>query len=188
MSENEKLNDLEQDVVEETAADDALNEDGEYDAPEMTADELADLLIKLGKEKQAEEERYIRLQADFDNYRKRTQREKEELVLQANSELFKLLLPVIDNIVRAGNMSVDAPSESVIAGIKMILKQLAAIMGASGIEPIDALGKEFDPRYHDAVMQEDAGEENSGKVIEELQKGYMMSGKLLRPSMVKVGK
>ena len=193
--ENENYNEFSQNLNEQSDIEaenaELVEEEKELateDAPEMSAEELADLLIKMGKEKEASEERCIRLQADFDNYRKRTAREKEDVIKQANSELFKLLLPIIDNLERAANQPESTPAPAVIEGVKKILKQFTVVMAVNVVEPVEALGKDFDPNIHEAVMQEDAGPENSGKVIEELQRGYTMCGKLLRPSMVKVGK
>lgn len=170
---NEQEQGFEEEAVEET--------------PEMSAEELAQLLIKMGKEKEESEQRYLRLQADFDNYRKRTQREKDDIVANANFDLFKLLLPIIDNLERATQVSDDTDAASIKEGIQKIIKQFCVLMAVSNVEIVKTLGEEFDPQVHDAIMREAAGEDMSGKVTGELQKGYTMNGKLLRAAMVKVG-
>ena len=161
----------------------------EKDYTDCDEAQLAELLLQMGKEKESLEEQLLRLQADFDNFRKRTRQEKETLVALANAELVKVLLPVVDNLSRGINFGQgDASSkEAFVEGMQMILRQLTSLLATAGLEEIEAMGKDFDPNFHEAVMQESAGEENCGKVTAELQKGYLFGGRLLRPVMVKVG-
>ena len=156
-----------------------------------TIEEVLALLRErlYAKEAQVEEllGRLQRLQADFENYRRRTQREKEETVKTAAASLVETLLPVMDNFQRAAQVR-GGDEESFRKGIEMILKQLEKSLGDAGMEAIDAVGHQFDPNFHQAVLmvEEDSYEDNT--VIEELQKGYIFGGKVLRPSMVKVSR
>lgn len=148
--------------------------------------ELLEEQLRL-KESQMEEmiSRFQRLQADFENFRKRTQKEKEEMRDTAAAALVEALLPVFDNFDRA----VNAPASDDLSfreGVKMIFKQFQQVLADAGLEPIECVGTIFDPNFQQAVFraEDDSLEENT--VIEELQKGFMFGGKVLRPAMVKV--
>lgn len=130
-----------------------------------------------------------RLAADFDNFRRRQNQEKEDLAKYAYEKLFVDILPVLDNFERALNLSKDAKDiSSIISGIEMIQKQLLDIMSRNGLEIIKALGNPFDPNFHEAVQQIVDDEKESETVINELQKGYLLNGRVIRPSMVVVSK
>jgi molecular chaperone GrpE len=125
------------------------------------------------------------LQADFDNFRKRSLKEREDVVKLANSLLIQALLPVLDNFERALNALPESGGRE---GVQLIQRQLLEALDAAGLTPIEALGADFDPQLHEAVLQSEAGPEQQGKVLGEAQKGYLLNGKLLRPSMVQVGR
>lgn len=129
-----------------------------------------------------EDEEYLeqiqRLQAEFENFRKRTEKEKQEILKNANEELIAKLLEVLDSFELALKHTEDK-------GINMIYSELYSILKKEGLEPIDAEGK-FDPKIHEALIQEE-GKEN-GQITEELQKGYELNGKLIRASKVKITK
>lgn len=130
-----------------------------------------------------------RLQADFDNYRKRTQKEKEELIKYASERIVSDLLPVLDNFERA--ISAAQSSEDFKAfsqGVEMIHRQMQNMLTKEGLKAIDAVGQPFDPNLHEAVLQVDAEDQPENTVVEELQKGYYLKEKVLRPSMVKVSR
>ncbi len=146
--------------------------------------ELNKNMCRLNEEKQELEQKFVRLQADFDNFRRRKARESEEQIKNAAANLMASLLPVLDNFQRAVAAMGDSPDKE---GVALIQKQLQSVLEQSGLTLIEALGEDFDPNIHEAVMQTDAGEENRGKVVMEIQKGYMLNGKLLRASMVQVG-
>lgn len=143
------------------------------------------------KEKKAEPEdedlntKYLRLMADFQNYKRRTEKEKSDIYAYANEKIIGELLDVIDNFDRALAQT-DNASDSFVCGMNMIFKQFTDVLKKSGLEEIEALGLDFDPNFHNAVMTEDTDEYESGKVSEVLQKGYMLNKKVVRPSMVKV--
>ncbi len=132
-------------------------------------------------------EQYLLAVADFDNFRKRMEREREEIVCFANEKLIGDLLPVLDNLERALSADLDkAGKEGVIEGVRMVAAQLHSILQSCGLEPVAALGGTFDPQHHEAVGVLPSGEHEEGTVIAELQKGYKLRGRILRPSMVHV--
>ncbi len=141
-------------------------------------------------EKQEKAERYLanwqRAQADFSNFKKRSEQEKAETTRFANAMLVTGLLPILDDFERAlDSASAKLAGLTWIDGIRLIHRKLQGILEMHGLSQIEALGQEFDPMVHEAVLHEE-GEE--GKVIEELQKGYKLHDRVLRPAMVKVGK
>ncbi|MDD2497535.1 MAG: nucleotide exchange factor GrpE [Desulfitobacteriaceae bacterium] len=130
-----------------------------------------------------------RLQADFDNYRRRTRLEKEELIKYAAEGVVSSLLPVVDNFERAlASADNGGEAKNFIQGMEMIFRQLIQVLSQEGLAPVQALGNPFDPTLHEAVMQVEKENTESNIVIEEIQKGYTLKGKLIRPSMVKVAK
>lgn len=130
-----------------------------------------------------------RLQADFENFRRRTRLEKEELVKYAAEGIVSSLLPVVDNFERAlASADSGGEAKNFMQGMEMILRQLIQVLSQEGLAPVQALGNPFDPTLHEAVMQVEQENTESNIVIEEIQKGYTLKGKLIRPSMVKVAK
>lgn len=145
---------------------------------------------ELEKHKQLAEEnyqRYLRAQADFDNYRRRTMKEKEEFAKYASQKLIEQMLPVVDNFERALATSKDSKDYDALAkGIDMIFRQLDQVLAAEGLKPMESVGTPFNPEFHQAIMQVESEEHEEGIVVEEVQKGYMLKDKVLRPAMVKV--
>lgn len=140
------------------------------------------------KEKKEPEEdessRYMRLMADFQNYKKRVEKEKSDIYSYANEKLTTELLAVLDNFERA--LEHDGEDRSFKEGMEMIFKQLFDVLEKAGLKEIPALGEEFDPNFHNAVMNEETDEYESGTVSGVMQKGYTLNGKVIRPSMVRV--
>jgi len=133
------------------------------------------------------QQRYLRLQADFDNYRKRARREQEEMTRLAGARLISGLLPVIDNLERALAAAGEAEKETLAAGVEMTWRHLMTTLAEEGLQPVAALGQPFNPALHEAVAREEtAAPEKVNLVVEELRRGYTLHGKLLRPAMVKV--
>lgn len=126
-----------------------------------------------------------RLQADFANYRKRVSAEQNRLKDQVLAEFVKEFLPVVDNLERAVSAK-DASSESLEQGVRMTMKGIEELFQRLGITPIEALGQQFDPRFHEAMLQVESEEHANNEIVEELQKGYIYQDRLLRPSLVKV--
>lgn len=161
------------------------------DENELSAEEedVASLKKALAEE-QARAEGYLaswqRAQADFVNYKRRTEQERNEMVMLASATLMLNLLPVLDDLERAlDNVSEKLSGLTWVDGIALIYRKLKVTLEGNGLSEIKALGETFDPNFHEAALYVD-GEE--GKVIEELQKGYMLHDRVLRPAMVKVGK
>lgn len=150
----------------------------------------AENTAEAAKDKDPEEEalqtKYLRLMADFQNFKRRTEKEKSDIYAFANEKLVKELLDVIDNFERALAVGVGEGGEKFSEGMEMILKQLLGVLEKAGASEIKALGEDFDPNFHNAVMTEDSSEYESGKVTAVLQKGYTLNGRVVRPSMVKV--
>lgn len=162
------------------------------EAGEQAQDGDDPALVELqGLRKQAEEsqERYLRTQADFDNFRRRSRLEKEDFAKYASSKLVEQLLPVLDNFERAIAASKDSKDlDSLLKGIEMIQRQMGQVLEQEGLKPLDSIGQLFNPEFHQAIMQVDSDEHEEGTIVEELQKGYAFKDKVLRPAMVKVTK
>lgn len=160
-------------------------------SPESSG-EVAELRQKLEeKTKEAEENyaRLLRLAADMENLKKRQERERAELLQFANEHLVKELLPVVDNLERAldHGRQLQAP-KALLDGIEMVHHGFVKALDRFGVTAHDSLGQQFDPAFHNAMMQEAAPEAPDGSVIKELQKGYLMHQRLLRPAMVVVAR
>jgi len=150
---------------------------------------LSEELDRVQVELEDTKDKFLRGLADFDNYRKRVTRERAQLTKCANEDLIKRLLDVVDNIERA----LDAASESedfegFKKGMELIYDHLKGILTKEGLCPIVCLGEPFDPNYHEAVMALEKEGHESDKVVEEVQKGYMLDGRVIRPSKVVVSK
>ncbi|NOY78436.1 MAG: nucleotide exchange factor GrpE [Calditrichaeota bacterium] len=126
-----------------------------------------------------------RLKAEFDNYRKRVQKEREEVYDYVRGDVFKTLLPILDDMERLLNS--DASEQSLRQGMEMIYKNLLSTLQAHGLESFSDEGSTFDPNVHEAVSVEETGDHMDGKVLDTWLKGYRYKGKLLRPAKVKVG-
>ena len=157
------------------------------------ADPLKELEEKLkNTELEAKQtyDRFLRVSAEFDNFKKRSAREMSEFRKYANESLISEMLTVVDNIERAiSTSSSDNQANScIIEGVSLTLKEILRVFDNFGVKPIESLCKTFDPNFHQAVMQEESEEHPDNTVIAELQKGYMIHDRLLRPSMVVVSK
>lgn len=130
--------------------------------------------------------RYLRLQADFQNFKRRSEEEQKNTVRYANERLILQLLDVVDNFERA--LATEKEHDSFFLGMEMIHSQLREILEKNGVEVILADGEAFDPNLHHAVLTEESADVDEGHVIETLQTGYKLNGKLIRPAMVKVAK
>jgi molecular chaperone GrpE len=163
----------------------AENEEQQSVAPGNGGGEATtEQIDKLKQERDDLYDRLIRKQAEFENFRKRMERERAEFAQFASSELMKELLNALDSFELAiRNASGD---ESILKGLELIYKQLQDILARFGLKPVEAKGKEFDPNYHQAVATEYTDDVDENTVIEELRKGYLLHGRLLRPAMVSV--
>ncbi len=152
------------------------------DAAESDSDKDSD----QGKESTEEDQndKYVRLMADFQNYKRRVEKEKSEIYDYANEKILSELLTVLDNFERA--LAQECADEAFGKGMEMIFKQFREVLEKSGLEEIEAQGKDFDPNFHHAVMNDSNEDYASGQVTGVLQKGYTLHGKVVRPAMVKV--
>ena len=146
---------------------------------EASADASAD--AAEGDDMQA---KYVRLMAEFQNYKKRTAKEKEDIYAFGAEKVMLSLMEVLDNFDRA--LEQGCSDEKHAEGIKLVHTQLMNALKKNGLEEIEALGEDFDPNFHSAVIMEDTDEYESGKVCFVVQKGYKLNGKVIRPAMVKV--
>jgi molecular chaperone GrpE len=135
-------------------------------------------------------DRLLRASAEFDNYKKRTTREMRDVVRYANEKLFKELINVVDNLERAiASAEQDGKADDpLLQGVRLTLNEVEKILERHNVEPIAALGEAFDPNFHQAMMQEESADHAANTVISEMQKGYKLHDRLLRPAMVVVSK
>jgi len=141
------------------------------------------------------EERYVRLYAEFENYKKRTARENDEFRRYANETVLKEMLPVLDNFERAVDHAREASGAAVgtdggglLEGVELIRKQFLDVLGKLGVTPIEAEGRPFDPQVHQAVSQVESADAADGTVVDELQRGFFFRERVLRPAMVVVAR
>ncbi|RNF41281.1 nucleotide exchange factor GrpE [Planococcus salinus] len=186
---SETATDTETVGAESTQQDATENAEEATEETAETAEEVpsVDETVKLREELEAEQNKYLRLMADYDNFKRRTKKDRQEAEKFRAQSLLTDLLPVLDNFDRA--LSVETKSEesaSLLKGVKMVQSSLLEAVQREGLEEIKALGEPFDPNFHQAVMQEKDEEAEPGIVLQELQKGYTLKGRVLRPAMVKV--
>jgi len=163
---------------------------GSVEAEQLTPRELEDLRSRAAK---ADEnwDRFVRLSADFDNYKKRAARERTEATRFANESLLEKLLPILDNFdmaLTAAAASPAAGNDSLKTGVAMIHSQLKNVLTEAGLEEIPAANQVFDPNWHEAVSQEERADVPEGMVVKELRKGYKLQDRLVRPASVVVAK
>jgi len=164
---------------------DGSKPEDEHDS-ELNGEE--DELQAARKEAKDAYERFLRVSAEFDNYKKRAAREAAEFKKFANETLVKEILPILDNLERAIESS-DTDSEAqngLVEGVDMTLKEMLKVFEKFNVKPIDAVGEPFDPCFHQAVIQQESDSHPENTVIKELQKGYLMHERLIRPAMVVV--
>ncbi|MFC7783218.1 nucleotide exchange factor GrpE [Rossellomorea sp. GCM10028870] len=150
---------------------------------EHESDELSQLEEKLNES----ENRYLRLRADFDNFRRRVNVENEAKEKYRAQGLITELLPALDNFERALNIEADNDqTKTLLQGMEMVHRSIVEALKKEGVEPIEAVGQQFDPHLHQAVMQTEEENVDSNVVVEEFQKGYKLKDRVIRPSMVKV--
>ena len=183
-TEQELNSQTEEETVEEVFAENEASENTE----EMPVqDPMEQKVAELEGKLEEADNRYLRLQADFDNFRRRSRIELEASAKYRAQSIISDLLPAIDNFERALKMDVDnEQAKSLKQGVEMVYRSLLDALKNEGVEVIESVGKEFDPHLHQAVMQ--AEDENFGPniVVEEFQKGYMLKDRIIRPAMVKV--
>jgi molecular chaperone GrpE len=180
----------EKEMAEQAAADAQSAEAAAPAAPAMTPEELEALKAKAAK---ADEnwDRFLRLTADFENFKKRAARERQDAIKYANESLLEKLIPVVDNFdmaLLAAGSAQGASSDSLKTGVNMIHSQLKSVLTEAGLEELDAAGKPFDPNWHEAVSQQESAEVPEGQVLQQLRRGYKLRDRLVRPATVVVAK
>jgi molecular chaperone GrpE len=168
--------------IKEETAEEILEEVSEE--TEETVGEEEDSEAKMQRALEAEKDKYLRLYAEFDNFRKRTVKEKTEMYTNATADTVSELLPVLDSFERAA--LADCTDETYKKGVVMLFEQFKNTFAKIGIEEINALGEDFDPNFHNAIKNIETDEYESGKVCQVFQKGYKLKDKLIRPAMVAV--
>lgn len=172
--------------VEEEKVEEVLNEEKIEEVVEET---LEDKVAKIEADLEDWKSAYARKNAEFQNFTKRKQNELEEFRKYASEKVILKVLEAVDNLERGVAASVETKDfDALVKGVEMTLSQMHGIMNTEGVEPIEALGKEFDPHLHQAVMTENCEDIDNDHIIMELQKGYKMKERVIRPSMVKVCK
>lgn len=158
------------------------------DEPDAPAPSDASELADLQRERDDYKDRWLRKGAEFDNYRKRIERERREQADQSVVDLLEELLLVVDDFDRALTVDPGEGGNAYRKGVELIHGKLHDLLRKQGLKPIDVLGADFDPNVHQAVVHEESPEHREGEVIGELRKGYMLNDRLLRPAMVRVAK
>lgn len=196
--ENEKTEDINQETSKNQTtsvedADEIANESQDNLQEENSEDTEADIdpkdeeIQQLKNNVQEEEEKYLRLYAEFENYKRRIQKENQTMKAYKAQDVLNDILPTIDNIERALQIEgEDEQFKSLQKGVEMVYESLLNALKNNGLEKIEAEGQQFDPNVHQAVVQDDNPDYESGQVTQELQTGYKLKERVLRPSMVKV--
>jgi len=157
------------------------NEDGMTSPTEPRIEELEAKVDEASN-------RYLRMAADFDNYKKRTRQEQAEAAQNASAELVGKLLPVIDNFHRVLDSVPEGTDEAWLKGVRLTLQQLDDLLGAYGLTPIEAVGEPFNPNFHEAIGHEDSDDHPEDTVVTELRRGYRLNDRVVRPALVKVSR
>ncbi|MCQ2555020.1 MAG: nucleotide exchange factor GrpE [Clostridia bacterium] len=169
----------EEKVVNETPEEEAAAEETAEAPEEVVKEEKAEKKVEA-----KDDDRYVRLLAEYQNFKRRTEKEKADIRQYGIEKVVKQMLDVADNFERA--LNVETSDEKFKDGVELILKQFLTALENSGVSEIKALGEEFDPNFHQAIMMEDSTEYESGKVTCVIQKGYLLNNRVVRPAMVKV--
>jgi molecular chaperone GrpE len=157
-------------------------------AAEPSSDQELSPSEALRREKDALQDRLLRTAAEFDNYRKRVERDRREQADAMAADALADLLPILDDLERALQAPSGGDADSFRKGVELIHRQMLELLRKRGVKSIEAVGADFDPRFHESVMSEVSGDHREGEVIQELRRGYMLGDRLLRPAMVKVAK
>ncbi|MBM3779056.1 MAG: nucleotide exchange factor GrpE [Acidimicrobiia bacterium] len=147
-----------------------------------------DPVSSLEQERDALQDRLLRTAAEFDNYRKRVDRERRELSQYAAADVLAEMLPIVDDLERALGAAETTETAAYRQGVELVHRKMLDLLRRRGVKPIDALGSDFDPNLHEAVVHEPSDRHREGEVMEEMRRGYLLGERLLRPAMVKVAK
>ena len=174
---------------EKQPADISLAKKTAHRKPRKEMAKLKKKIIEFEQELEKSRDRYLRFAAEFDNYRKRTRKEFQQLIESAEEKLIFELLPVLDNLERVNSQDhSELAVKEFIDGIKIITNQFSEVLKKAGVEPFESVGKEFEPNLHDAMMQVDGDGAEPNVIVQEIEKGYMIGSKVLRHAKVSVAK
>jgi molecular chaperone GrpE len=180
---------VQEDFIETIGEELHLHLEEERQEKEREIEELKKKLEEKEKEFKEHHDRLLRLAADFENYKKRAAREKEDWTKFANEDLIKAILPFIDNLERAVNHAQKVADTGVlIEGVRLTLQQLLQALNKFGLSSFESVGKPFDPAMHEAMLVVETNQHEPNQVMEEFQKGYLLNNRLLRPATVSVSK
>jgi molecular chaperone GrpE len=158
-------------------------------APEPGGGDCEMQLAAKDRECSDAKNRYLRLYAEFENYKRLAQRDQQDYTRFAAEKVLKELLPIVDNLERAVSHARGAQADaSIVDGMALIVRQFHDALRKNGCEPIEAVGKPFDPAFHQALAQVESTEHEADTIVEEAQRGYLLHGRILRPSLVTVSK
>ncbi len=178
-----------EDLIETIGEELHLHLEEERQEKEKEIEELKKKLEEREKELKEHHDRLLRLAADFENYKKRASREKEEWTKFANEDLIRAMLPFIDNLERAVNHAQTVKDTGVlIEGVRLTIQQILKTLNKFGLSTFESVGKPFDPAMHEAMLVVETDEHEPNQVVEEFQKGYVLNDRLLRPATVSVSK
>ncbi|MBW2545322.1 MAG: nucleotide exchange factor GrpE [Deltaproteobacteria bacterium] len=167
---------------------DKAKQDAAHAKP-VSKKELLTRLEETGREASENYDKYLRACAEFENYKKRAVKDRENFIKYGNETLIKDILPTVDSMERAlEHASNSEDFEAFVDGLNLIRDNFISVLGKHGVEGIDAIGKDFDPNFHEAMMQVEDKKEEDNKVVGEFEKGYLLNGRLLRPSKVSISK
>jgi molecular chaperone GrpE len=178
-----------EDLIETIGEELHLHLEEERQEKEKEIEELKKKLEEREKELKEHHDRLLRLAADFENYKKRASREKEEWTKFANEDLIRAMLPFIDNLERAVNHAQTVKDTGVlIEGVRLTIQQILKTLNKFGLSTFESVGKPFDPAMHEAMLVVETDKHEPNQVVEEFQKGYVLNDRLLRPATVSVSK
>jgi molecular chaperone GrpE len=170
-------------------ADQTLNDQEPQETADSAETPSPDPLDELRRERDSLQDRLLRTAAEFDNYRKRVERDRQSTAESIAADVVRDLLPLVDDLERALKADTGADgAEAYRMGVELIHRQLLDILRKRGVKPIEALGADFDPHFHQAIAHEPAEGRRDGEVVEEFARGYMLGDRLIRPAVVKVAK
>ena len=171
-------------------ADKPLTEPAEGSPAESSSEPSlsADAVAELQRERDDFHDRWLRKSAEFDNYRKRVERDRRDQADAMTADALVDLIPILDDLERALQAPATGAADSLRKGVELIHRQMLELLRKRGVKPIETVGADFDPRFHESVMSEPSPDHREGEVIQELRRGYILGDRLLRPAMVKVAK
>jgi molecular chaperone GrpE len=186
---NEEIKNQDEDSAQTKASHESEQAGAENSEVCFQPEDVERLLAAIADKNRIQEEttdRLKRLQADFDNFRRRTRQEKEDISKTVTEGVVVQVLPILDNLERALATAGTQDTAAILAGVEMIYRQFSQALEKMGVKPVEAIGQTFDPQCHEAVLRVEDADQPDNTIVEELQKGYMVNGRVVRPSMVKV--